>query len=271
MRALASSIFLLSLTACGLFNDPADDPVIEENLLGVVWDYDSLQTPDTTYVAPFRGYATIQFTEDMLVRGKYPGLGSYHGTYSIARDDSLSIEILEPAGYRRMFLDSLKIVTTFDVNEDKLILRRGGQTAFYFHATLLYDEELLNLVWKVDSLHAPNARLVRGPDSVLTIIQGNDTTRRLYGWDNFMTIQFTDVMLLHGNLICNAHSGDYEITGPGTLILDICCGTSVGCHPRHIEDTVRAAFNHVTAYQVTENRLRLQSADGSYLIDLRSE
>ena len=272
-----AALSIMVFSACDLFNDPADDPVIEENLLGVVWDFDSLQIRDTTYVAPIRGYATLQFTEDMLFIGHGPGgYYRYHGTYSIAGDDSLSIEILEPAGLRCSrpssiscnFIDSLKIVTTFDVNEDKLILRQGDKTAFYFRATLLYDEELLNLLWKADSLHTPDARLVRGPDTVLTIIQGDDITRVLFGWDNFMSIQFEDHMLVHGFLTCNNHYGDYEITGTGTLRLTTWQGTEAACHPR-VEDIVLAAFNHVTAYQVTENRLRLQSMDGSYLIDLR--
>lgn len=268
-------VLSLALITC---SGPADtsDPPGEEALLGVVWDFDLYQSPDTSMLTPFWGYATLHFMEDLLVRGHSGGLTSYHGVYSIPGDDSLSIEILEPAelgcsppSMPCFFIDALKIVTTYDVHEEELTLHTSEQSVLTFHATRYNEVEFLDVMWKADSLRTPDIWIGHERDSAIIIIQGYDTTRLYDEYSFLMTIQFGDDMLLDGFLISNYHAGAYLFAGPETFLIDTRQMTGVGCDRDDPEALIAEAFNNVTAYHVVENQLRLQSTDGSYLIDLR--
>lgn len=266
------TILLLGLMACSDTADPATD----EGLLNVVWNIDSLQTPDTTIVAPTSGYATIQFTEEMAVRGHSTVLLSYHGIYGIAENRLLSIDIVEPAelqcsrpSMQCIFINALEKVTTHEVNESRLRLYQDNRYVLYFHSSL-FEEELVYTTWKVDSLKTPDVKILRGPDTLITIIQSNDTTHVPRLSETFMTMQFKEDMRISGILFCNSYLGTYVITDQRNLTLDVLSWTEMAC-VKWPESFFINALENVTAYEAASGRLTLYDEDRSYVVNLSPE
>jgi len=267
------AVIILGVIAC---TEP-DDPAVDEGLLDVVWSIDSLQTPDTAFVAPRLGYATIQFTEDMAVRGHSRGRISYHGIYEITADRLLSIEVVEPAGIWRSspsmtytIINALEQITTHEVNENRLRLHQNNRYALYFHSSL-FEEELLYTVWKVDSLQTPDVKIVRGPDTLITIIQPNDTTRIPCRSETYPTIQFEKDMRISGILFCNTYNGTYEIIEKGKLAMDVLTWTEMACGWGFPERIFRDALENVTFYDVVDGALTLSDSGRLSVIKLNRE
>ena len=272
------AILLVALIACS----NTDDPINYEDLLGVVWNIDSLQTPDTAIVALAAGYATVLFTEDMRVRGLSTVSIRYHGIYEVHDNGYLSIEVVEPAELRCsrpamecIFIDALETVTTYEVNEDRLRLYQSDQYVLHFHSSL-FDDGLFNVVWQADSLQTPEAKIVLSPDtSIITIIKLNDTTSANCPFDTSMTILFGEDMRTDGFLVCNQYSGTYEIAEMGTLTTDVliwnesACGMDLLCI--WLEGIYRNSLENVTAYEVSENRLTLYDSGSHYVVAFSAE
>lgn len=123
-----SAILLAGLIACS----NTEEPIIDEDLLGVVWRVDSLQHPDTCVVTDPRERVTIQFTADGQIKGS-TGCRWFEGRYLITRAGNISIDnliidtSLKHCGNRLEFLASILVVTLeyitrYDLKDSKLAL-----------------------------------------------------------------------------------------------------------------------------------------------------
>ena len=72
------------------------------------------------------------------------------------------------------------------------------------------DENLLDVVWRVDTLQTPEEEIVPGPDTL-------------------MTIQFTEDMKVSGHADCNDYEGVYTNPENGSLAVDIQAITLMAC------------------------------------------
>ena len=121
------TILLITLAACS----NSDEPIIDENLLGVVWRVDTLQTLEEEIVPGPDTLMTIQFTKNLEVSGKVI-CNTYSGIYEISKEVSLSAEVFTwteiACGGERLwvlhgfFINALENITAYEVDEDRLIL-----------------------------------------------------------------------------------------------------------------------------------------------------
>lgn len=266
------AILLLGLIACS----NTDDPINYEDLLGVVWNLDSLQTPDTTIVAPQYGLATILFTEDMGVRG-HRAQSNYRGIYEIT-GNGLLIEVVEPAEPRCsrpmiqcIFLDALENVTMYEVNENRLDLYKGDRYILYFHPSLI-EEELLDKLWKIDFLQIPAGKIVPINDTLIMMIQLGDTTL-VPSWEkSIMTTQFNIDMEIGGKAVCNTYFGVYEISEKGKIAISPVGLTEEGCSKwSWIESSFMDALENITRYDVTDSTLILYDVSHNYSTNFHLE
>lgn len=243
------AILLVALIACS----NTDDPINYEDLLGVVWNIDSLQTPDTTIAASKIDYSTIQFTEDLGVIG-HVDLNEYQGIYEIT-GNGLLIDVVEPTGWgcsrprmRCIFFDALETVTAYEVNEDRLCLYQGDSYILYFHPSFI-EEELLDKVWKVDSLQTLETKIVPG--------------------DTLMTIQFNKNMIVNGLAACNEYTGIYEIGDNRSIAIDVLTSTEMDCGPRLVdilEENFINSLEKIVTYDINEDRLTLYDSGQQYML-----
>ncbi len=131
------AILLTAMIACS----NTDEPVIDEDLLDVVWRVDSLQTPEENIVPTAAEHLTIQFSERLQFDEDYKVLArttcnTYWGTYEINEDGSLSIVFLTwteiVCAERRAFLEGKFIstlikITDYEVTENQSTLSNGAR------------------------------------------------------------------------------------------------------------------------------------------------
>jgi len=136
----------------------------------------------------------------------------------------------------------------------------------------IIDEDLLNVVWKVDSLQTPEARIAPGPDTIIVILETNDTTFVPSRSDPSITIQFKADMTLRGLAACNWCEGNYEIAEKGSISIDITTVTEMACvREMFIEYTFIQALENIMAYVIAENRFTLYDRDSSYVLNFSTE
>ncbi len=114
------------------------------------------------------------------------------------------------------------------------------------------DENLLDVVWRVDTLQTPEEEIVPGPDELLTI-------------------QFTKNLEVSGMAACNTYTGTYEIGKNKSLSLDGFGRTEIACswnpYLTVLEDIFINTLENVTAYNVSENRLTLYDSDHQHVLN----
>ena len=133
------------------------------------------------------------------------------------------------------------------------------------------DENLLDVVWRADSLRTPDGKIVVVSDSLVMIMQFDDTTlvsiRR-----PFMTAKFSGDMEIAGHLACNDYFGTYKIPKKTTITINMLNWTEVACtNWEFIENSFHHALEYVTAYEVAENRLTLYDEDHQYVLNFSIE
>ena len=117
------------------------------------------------------------------------------------------------------------------------------------------DEDLLNVVWRVDTLQTPEEEIVPGPDTL-------------------MTIQFTANLEVSGRGGCNSYNGIYDISKKNSLSVDVLTWTEMACGGARLLDLDGFLINgleNVTAYEVDEDRLILYDSDRHYVVKLNQE
>ncbi len=117
------------------------------------------------------------------------------------------------------------------------------------------DEDLLNVVWRVDTLQTPEEEIVPGPDTL-------------------MTIQFNRSLKVSGRGGCNSYNGIYEISKKNSLSVDVLTWTEMGCDGGRLLDLdgfLINALENVTAYNVSENRLTLYDSDHQHVLNFSIE
>ena len=117
------------------------------------------------------------------------------------------------------------------------------------------DEDLLDVVWRVDTLQTPEEEIVPGPDTL-------------------MTIQFTKNLEVGGIVICNTYSGIYEISKKVSLSAQVLTWTEIACGGERLwllHGFFINALENVTAYEVDEHRLILYDGDRHYVVKLNQE
>lgn len=116
------------------------------------------------------------------------------------------------------------------------------------------DEDLLDVVWRVDTLTTPEGQITPGPDTL-------------------MTIQFSRSLEVSGNVLCNTYSGIYEINKNVSLSADVKSWTEIACgggRLRLLHEFFINAIEKVTDYELDKDRLTLYDSDRDYLIILRN-
>lgn len=245
----------------------SEDDSIDEDLWDVVWNLDSIQTPDTIIVAPQYGLAVIHFTRDMGMRGRTVHV-KYSGIYEIT-GTSLLIEVVEPSelqcshpSINCIFIEALGNVAAYDVNENRLDLYKDGRYMLNFHPSRI-DEEILDKLWKVDSLQTPEAKIIPIQDSLIMVIQSGDTTFVPNWEEDIMTAIFDIDMAMGGKLVCNIYGGAYEISEKGKIALGPVLQSEIACtYAAWIESLFTDAMRTITNYTVTGSSLILY--DGSH-------
>jgi len=117
------------------------------------------------------------------------------------------------------------------------------------------DENLLDVVWRVDTLQTPEEEIVPGPDTL-------------------MTIQFTKNLEVSGRGGCNSYNGIYEISKKNSLSVDVLTWTEMACGGARLLDLdgfLINALENVTAYNVSENRLTLYDSDHQHVLHFSIE
>lgn len=116
------------------------------------------------------------------------------------------------------------------------------------------DEDLLDVVWRVDTLFTPEEQII--PDA-----------------DTLMTIQFFDSLIVSGMVICNSYFGSYEITEKGSFSIDVYSWTEIACGLGRLEELhgfFINALENVTAFEIDEDRLILYDSNRNYVVKLRN-
>ena len=270
---LLPATLLLTLITCS----NTDEPIINKDLLGVVWIVDSLETRDTTLVSlAGGGYANIQFGNDMQVSGITGGHVRYRGSYEIIDPTSLDIILLEPTelscsrpSMTCLFVDALKTVTNIILSENTLRLSDDEGNIITFHSGLV-DKALLVINWESISLWSPSITAELERDSIRYETKVNDsvTTSHMIGPYNqaayIVHIQFDREMQI-GAIICNNGGGIYEIDQVGTISISRLGWTEALCAPWNLlEDLLTEVFENVTRYDIIGDQLELRSQDGNY-------
>ena len=138
------------------------------------------------------------------------------------------------------------------------------------------DEDLLGVVWKLDSLQAPNGDIVTNLDSPIFTFHSNDTAYTLsikkQGWkETFITIRFTRDLEIFLD-VCNSGYGNYNISQIGAWATDGIGWTEVACPSWHaIEVFLTVTLKNVTAYRRIESRLTLYDKDYLHVVYLSIE
>ena len=140
----------------------------------------------------------------------------------------------------------------------------------------IIDEDLLDVVWKVDSLQAPNGDIVTNLDSLVFTVHSNDTTytlinRKLSWKETFITIQFNKEMEIILD-VCNTGYGNYKICQIETLAIDGIGWTEMACPSwLALEGFLTNTLKNVTAYDLSDSRLTLHDKDHLYVVYLSIE
>jgi len=131
---------LLAMLSVGMLacNEP-NDPIIDEDLLGVVWRVDTLWTPEEEIVPGLDTLMTMEFNEDLKINVDTP-CNAYAGTYAISTYGKIAIEwqiwtemaCLQGSAARRGILESRFIQT----------LNNASGYAVTDSALSLYDSDL---------------------------------------------------------------------------------------------------------------------------------
>ena len=128
------AILLVAMIACS----NTEDPVIDEDLLSVVWRVDSLQTPDTSLVADSLDYLSIRFDETFEVIGS-KGCAGFGGKYRNGKNERIEIyeisipHIALPCTphenlMARIYLDILENIEAYSIAGDVLILSSSDRS-----------------------------------------------------------------------------------------------------------------------------------------------
>ena len=120
------------------------------------------------------------------------------------------------------------------------------------------DEELLGVVWRVDTLQTPEEEIVPGPDTL-------------------MTVEFSEDMRISVYTPCNNYSGVYEMTKQGSLSIVWHTWTEMACIQGSVarrgilEGRFIQALNNASVYNVSESTLSLYDTDRRYVVKLKHE
>ena len=120
----------------------------------------------------------------------------------------------------------------------------------------IIDENLLDIVWRIDSLRTSDGKIVPQPDE-------------------HMTIQFREYMKVEGHAACNTYNGSYGISDNKSLVIDVLTRTEAGCgHNPYLlvlEDIFIHALENVTAFEIAESKLNLYDNDRQYVLSFSIE
>ena len=245
------AILLVALIACS----NTDDPIIDEDLLGVVWRIDSLQTIDEKIYPDRYWPMTIQLDQDMTIKVQ-TSCNEYEGVYEVTKKGKILIDVhavTEDTCIGLAFIDdafmlTLGNVTGYSVNGGRMNLCNSDHSYVIKLSVGLVDEDLLNVLWQADSLQTPQEKIVTG--------------------DTSMTIQFSDRLLVWGFDACHGYYGVYSNPEKGALAIRILSITDNACARRN--EFLGFCFNTVlfnaTAYDLKGNSFIIYDDERRYVL-----
>ena len=116
------------------------------------------------------------------------------------------------------------------------------------------DEDLLGVLWKVDTLRTPAEQITPGPDTL-------------------MVLQFFDDTRIVADTPCNDYSGTYEINAHGSLAIKWISSTQMACmgRPGTLEGRFIGALNQISVYELSNKTLTLYDSHCLYVVKLNHE
>ena len=244
---------LVLLIASGCLN-PGDQG-LDEDLLGILWRVDSVQIADVWIVPDYEAAYTIRFLDDWQVSGDSP-CNSFTGEYFITTHGSLTISELSNTSdtcfgwnlEEGAFYQALSEVTGYARDGTDLELFGGDEHDQLRLSAALVDEDLVDLIWRADSLRTPDSLITVEPDIRLTLLL-NGKTEAL------------------GKAAVNQFGGLFTNRGTGSLTVQIMYITEMICWtPRlcFLEGSFLSAIDNIATYSMDETGLQLYSNDLSY-------
>ena len=265
-------ILFMAMIACS----NTDHQIIDEDLLDVVWRVDTLQTPDGKFVRGLDSLIiimqlydssrvahlaersmTIQFMEDIQI-DVTPVCNTCGGTYEISRNGNLRIEV---GGCTEIacgwgfpgpsFTDALENITVYEVTEDRLTLYDSAHQYEINLSIGALDEELLDVIWKIDSLQTPDGKIVVGPDTL-------------------MTIQFFNNRGFKAVTSCRASQGFYVIAEDGSFTIIFAHGggwvRSCTGRPYFLRTSFFSGLENLSSYNVGAGKLTLFNSNRTNIL-----
>ncbi len=118
----------------------------------------------------------------------------------------------------------------------------------------IIDEDLLDVVWRVDTLQTPEEEIVPGPDTL-------------------MTLRFLQDTRIDAITPCNDYTGTYSINKHRSLAIEWHSWTEMACmgRPGILEGRFIKALNSVFVYDVSDRRLTIYDRDRHYVVKLNQE
>ena len=115
------------------------------------------------------------------------------------------------------------------------------------------NEELLDVVWSVDTLFTPEVQFTPSPDTLMTLRLLRDTS-------------------IEADTPCNDYSGTYGTDKYGSIVIEWYTWTEMACTARggFLEGIFVNALENVTAYEMDEDRLILYDSNRNYVVKLRN-
>ncbi len=250
-------LLFLGMLAC---TDEPDEPIIDEALLDVVWHVDSVRTPDSGLLPVRDTRMWLEFDREFEVElqaGCY-----YFGTYEAFDHNSITIDltsVLEDGcdeDHRtnhiyEIFHEALENVTKYEVTANQLILYDSNRQNEIILKIDIPDEDLLGVIWQLDSLETTDGKIQGGPDTLIT----------LEFYDNWRVYTETD---------CQLGVGYFRIDESGSLAL-LTTGDRYVYHgvvqeactdQRYNMDTIFfLVYEDVWSYSVDINTLTLSNDD----------
>lgn len=122
----------------------------------------------------------------------------------------------------------------------------------------IIDEDLLGVVWRVDTLQTPEEEIVPGPDTL-------------------MVLQFFDDTRICADTPCNDYSGTYKLNNHGSLAIvwhswtEKACMEGPAARRGILEGRFIKALNNVSVYDLSKSTLTLYDSDRRYFVRLKHE
>ncbi|UCD38446.1 MAG: META domain-containing protein [Fidelibacterota bacterium] len=270
-------VLLMAIVSCGLFSESENDPLIDEDLLDVVWKLDSLQTPAGKDIPSPCFPTALQFTTEMDIRMDGP-CSRFEGTYEIGKSQTLGIGPLDSTqvayrcfeveqDFEAVLANALEHMEQYEVQTDRLTLTNSLGDYVMDFSVEVHDTALWNILWRLDTLQTPTELIVIIPEEesytggrhVTIVFQDNER-------DEWWAIGPHTKWRVAGSGFCDLYYGAHDLRAASSMrigCLDRTAQTG-GCRFQDAHEAYFAALESIDAYDRGEHRLVLYDHDQQY-------